>query len=206
MKRVVGGFMGFFGLAFLLPGLGLLGGAAFAWLHGARVDQLARSEGEVMRIVDGRPVVAFSLADGAVQEASGNVSSSPPAYEVGERVVVFYDPANPLEIVLDSFFERYFIATVLGGLGLAFTVLGGGIVFLGLRMYRQVREMTPDGPCADPGARAPELAPHQRMTLVRMMRMGGLDEARRYAQRELGLSESAAAELLRRLRAEDRGS
>jgi hypothetical protein len=45
------------------------------------------------------------------------VGSSPPAYEVGERVTILYDPTSPKEAKINSFGELWLWPLLLGILG-----------------------------------------------------------------------------------------
>lgn len=65
----------------------------------------------------GKPVVEFVLPDGRSQRFVGRTSSSPPAYRVGERIPVIYDPVNPADAVLDTFTEIWLLPLVFGCIG-----------------------------------------------------------------------------------------
>jgi hypothetical protein len=52
------------------------------------------------------PVVEFD-AGGQVYSFEGSTASYPPAYELGERVPVLYDPANPQTAQIDKWSERW---------------------------------------------------------------------------------------------------
>jgi hypothetical protein len=149
---------------FLLIGLGLLGGAAFLVVDTrndiARAD---KADGTVVALIGERdsdgdtmyyPRVRFITRSGNPVEFTGSVGSSPAAFDVGEPVAVLYDPAEPEEARIDSFFQLWFAALVLGGIGLVFAAIGGGGALVALRA--RTRPSTPDGriPSAEPD-RAP---------------------------------------------------
>jgi hypothetical protein len=114
--------------------IGAVGGF-FAWrtLHFELTGRTV--EGKVVRMVHGggsgnhsKPVVAYSV-DGQDYEVTGLISSSPPAWRVGDRAVVHYDPADPSVAQVSGFIERWLFPVIFGGLG---TVVGGiGLMLLG---------------------------------------------------------------------------
>jgi hypothetical protein len=128
---------------FLLIGLGLLGGAAFLVIDTrsdiARADTAA---GTVIDLIGERdsdgdtiyyPRVRYVTRSGNSVEFTGSVGSSPAAFDVGEPVVVLYDPAQPEEGRIDSFFQLWFAALILGVIGLVFAAIGGGGALVALR-------------------------------------------------------------------------
>lgn len=120
---------------FLLIGLGLLGGAGYLVLD-TRGD-IARAEtaaGSVIDLIGERdsdggtvyyPRVRYVTRSGETVEFTAAVGSSPPSFDVGEEVSVLYDPAAPEEARIDTFFQLWFGAVILGGIGLVFTLIGG---------------------------------------------------------------------------------
>lgn len=52
------------------------------------------------------PVVEFE-AGGQVYSFEGGIASDPPAFEIGERVPVLYDPSNPQAAKIDRWSERW---------------------------------------------------------------------------------------------------
>jgi hypothetical protein len=61
-------------------------------------------------------------------EFTGSVGSRPAAFDVGEAVAILYDPVNPRDARINSFFQLWFAPLILGFLGLVFTSIGGGAV------------------------------------------------------------------------------
>jgi hypothetical protein len=120
---------------FLLIGLGLLGGAAYLALDTrADIGRAETAAGTVIDLIGRRdsdgdtiyyPHVRYLTRSGETVEFTGAVGSSPPAFEIGEAVSVLYDPAAPEEARIDSFFQLWFGAVILGGIGLVFIVIGG---------------------------------------------------------------------------------
>lgn len=56
-------------------------------------------------------------------------SSNPAAWEVGEQVRIVYDPENPVNAIMLSFFEAFGIIVILLIVSLAMLVVGGGHYF-----------------------------------------------------------------------------
>lgn len=122
----------------LLLGVGLLAGSGYAiWREiefrrgaietsGQVVEMLSRSS----RDRDGRtsrsytPVFVFSLPDGTKRRVEGGVSSNPPCCTVGETIRVRYRPEAPERAQMTGFMESWFVATMLGGMGAVFTLIG----------------------------------------------------------------------------------
>jgi hypothetical protein len=76
-----------------------------------------------------RPVISYDLR-GEPYQMTGNVWSSPPAYTVGDQVQVLYPPDQPKAARLYSWFEFWFVPTLLGSVGLLFALVGGGVGYL----------------------------------------------------------------------------
>ncbi|MFJ5674624.1 DUF3592 domain-containing protein [Streptomyces sp. NPDC093097] len=70
------------------------------------------------------PVVEFTTADGTSRTFRGSAGSSPPAYEVGERVEVLYRADSPGDARINGFIQMWVLPLVMGGLGLGFTGIG----------------------------------------------------------------------------------
>jgi hypothetical protein len=130
---------------FLLIGVALLAGAAFAIRSEMRFrDGAIETDGQVVEMLRRRgsgdsrnsytylPVFTFSLPDGTQRRVEGGVSSNPPCCTVGEQVRVRYRPEAPERAVMTGFMESWFLATLLGGMGIVFMLAGAG-VFVGLR-------------------------------------------------------------------------
>jgi hypothetical protein len=116
----------------VLAGLLLVVGAGFAaWT----LVFLGRSEiatGTVIRLNDEgladrrsgarmtRPIIRFTTASGATIEFGHAYVSTPPAYDVGERVEVRYDPASPAAARIASPLSLWLLPGIFGGLGAIF--------------------------------------------------------------------------------------
>ena len=69
------------------------------------------------------PVITYVI-DGTARDYASPVSSSGISYQVGEEVELLIDPNDPSEVTLNSFFDRWFLVSLLGGLGFVFSVIG----------------------------------------------------------------------------------
>jgi hypothetical protein len=55
------------------------------------------------------------------------VGSNPPRYKEGDSVVVLYDPAQPGDVRIHSFFNVWMGPLVLGLLGVIMSLVGAGL-------------------------------------------------------------------------------
>lgn len=120
----------FFGIfAFVGTIIGVIG--TLVWLDTNRLTRDGvRTTGTVVDLVGQRslaPVVEFMTKTGEPQRYMSSTYSNPPAYDVGERVTLWYDPQNPREVVLDGF-SRW----LLPGIMTLFFVIFGGLGYGGL--------------------------------------------------------------------------
>lgn len=104
-----------------------------------RFEQMGHKvEGEVVRMVHGggkskgsKPVVAY-VVGGKRYETEGTVSSSPPAWKVGEKATVYYNPDDPTEAQISGFVERWLFPVIFGGIGGVVALVGGTLLFTGI--------------------------------------------------------------------------
>lgn len=76
------------------------------------------------------PEVSFTTADGQTIKFQSSTGSNPPAYRRGEKVTILYDPRNPYDASIGSFFQLWFGTIILLGLGVVFTFVGIlGLIF-----------------------------------------------------------------------------
>lgn len=123
---------------FLLVGIGLLAGSGYAtWREFEFRRGAIETDGQVVEMLsqssrdrDGRtsrtytPVFVFTLPDGTKRRVEGGVASNPPCCTVGETVRVRYRPEAPERAQMTGFMESWFVATLLGGMGAVFTLVG----------------------------------------------------------------------------------
>ncbi len=131
------------GLILLFAGVAMAGGGGYAYQREIAFEQSAqRAEGVVANLArNARPkdsspstyaaVVDFTDTTGQMQEFVERVSSYPPRFTQGDKVTLLYDPANPLNAVIDDRTDRFFMTMVLSALSAAFMVLGAIVLFAG---------------------------------------------------------------------------
>ncbi len=126
-KDFYSAFFSIFALVGLITGLI----AAFIWFQTNRLTRDGiRTVGTVVELVGGKsvaPRVEFQTEDGQRQVYTSDVYSSPPAYELGEKVTLWYTPGHPDQVVLSGL-SRWFIPLLMG----FFFLIFGGIGFGGL--------------------------------------------------------------------------
>lgn len=154
MKLFVFGFLGF-GILFALVG-GTI--AVAEWRFSARA---ARARGEVVDLIEEqrrsreaeqprmreedarvagpvyRPLIRFSTADGRAVSFLSRLATNPPAYQIGQQVMVLYDPVHPEAASIDSFVDRWLGVVMWEGVA-ALCLLAGGVP-LGVRVARRRR-------------------------------------------------------------------
>jgi ribosomal protein L7/L12 len=118
---------------FLWLGLGLL---AAAYVMHARHESFAKRAREVQGVVvaldrssgsGSTPVVRYITPEGP-REVTGLVSSSPAAYDKGQKVSVLYDRSSG-EARINAGLERWFFVALLGGLGGVFVIVSRVVGF-----------------------------------------------------------------------------
>ena len=125
------------GLVFGLVGL-FLGALAFFFFVRTRLflGRAQKTQGTVINMVyshhqdgDGgySPVYRFRTITGQEVVVTDNVSSSPPQFQVGQTIDVFYDPENPQNARINKWFNLYFVPMLLGFMGLVFGGVGIGL-------------------------------------------------------------------------------
>jgi Protein of unknown function (DUF3592) len=80
------------------------------------------------------PVFSFTVADGQTYTVTSEVSTSPPGFDVGESVRVRYDPSNPEDARIHTFFQTWGGAVMWGIVGAAFIAFG--FYWLGLLEFK----------------------------------------------------------------------
>lgn len=130
---------------FSVIGIAMLVGASL--LYNNTSDFLTRAvaaQGQVVDLVLSRssdstsyyPVVVFRDASGRQVKFQSNTGSNPPSYARGERVEVLYEPGEPEAARINGFFSLWGAATIVGGLGLVFGLVGFGMTVYGLLHQR----------------------------------------------------------------------
>lgn len=185
-RRWPGAFVG----VFLLVGLGMLGGAGYLFVDTRHdIATGVGAEGVVIDLIAERdsdgddvyyPRVRFATPAGEPVEFTGSVGSSPPAFDIGEAVAVLYNPSDPRDARIDSFFQLWFAPLILGFLGLVFTAVGGG----GIIAFMRSTDRAPlPRPTAASDAEHRRLRDSRRMTLEPVMVYSSASRCRRRRSR-----------------------
>jgi hypothetical protein len=128
------GIFPLFGAVFLLVGAAMLVGVAIVTIKSLDRASGIRVEGIVIEARDNqKPIVEFRTREGQRVRIEGGISASPTPYRVGERIGVFYDPADPSDALIDSFLERWFTSLLFGGFAAVFSLIGAGFTITALR-------------------------------------------------------------------------
>lgn len=129
--------------ALTLAGASASAGATFFWQKSHRLaSQKIRTKGTVARLVfdpktgAAAPVIEYETDRAARQTFVSGDFSTPPAYRIGEDVLLWLDPANPAAIALDSG-ENQLSPVELGAL--AAFLMGIGLAGLAWEMRRRQR-------------------------------------------------------------------
>ncbi|WP_018915928.1 DUF3592 domain-containing protein [Vreelandella zhanjiangensis] len=136
----------------LIVGLGLLIAAFYLYQSSSSfLDGAVTTEGTVIELVRSRsedsityrPVVQFTSQNNSTIEFLSTTGSNPPSYSPGQRVEVMYDPSNPVDAKLKSFFSLWGAPLIVGGLGALFFLTGiAGFFVPGLhtRSYKALKD------------------------------------------------------------------
>lgn len=132
----------------LIVGLGLLIGGFFVWRSQSDfVAHALHAEGTVTTLhfhggSRGKgsyyPVVEFTAQSGQIIQFTDSSGSASPAYSRGDHVQVLYDGVDPQQASIDSFASKWSGVLTLGGVGLVFALIGGGVIWSRLNQ-RKVR-------------------------------------------------------------------
>jgi hypothetical protein len=132
------------GLVFGLVGTAIMIGGGFSLNHSRSFSDGGVSvQGVVVDLAYSRdsdgdgtyaPVVEYRDREGRPHTYRSSSGSSPPSYDVGERVTILYRPDQPSRAVIDDFWDRWALPAFLLGFGAIFAVVGWG---LALAYYRR---------------------------------------------------------------------
>ncbi len=91
-------------------------------------------------------VISFNTANGQTVQFTTSVSSSPPEFEFGQKVKVYYNPDNPEASARpDSFLSLWFLPGLFGLLALIFGGLGSGFYMVDFLNRRKIRWLQAHG-------------------------------------------------------------
>lgn len=128
-------------IGLIFAGLGLMGLAVALVLAGREMfatDGMLPGQGAVVAFQNHKPVVRFPIGDSGHVTIVGGTATTPPAYDIGEKVKVWYDPARPTRAFIDSYLERWFGPSLVGGLAVLFAMLGLGFLVYAARHTRRI--------------------------------------------------------------------
>lgn len=125
---------------FLAVGLGLLTGAYYSYT--STENFLKTSIATTGTVVENRyergsssnssgsyyGYIKFKSVDGNDVTFRSSVGTNPPSFDVGEEVKLNYDPKDPQNAKINTFFQLWFLALLLGGMGSVFTLIPLGIL------------------------------------------------------------------------------
>ena len=86
-----------------------------------RIDKEKDSDGDSYR-----PVFSFKTRSNEEIIFKRPYLSNPPSWEVGEETTIVYDPANPTNAKLYTYFGVFGLATILMAVAMPFIIIGGG--------------------------------------------------------------------------------
>ena len=79
------------------------------------------------------PKISFTASDGKTYTFISSTSSNPSPYHDEETIKILYDPQNPYNAQINSFFDLWGLSIILGGLGVVFGIIGIlGVIFPGV--------------------------------------------------------------------------
>jgi uncharacterized protein DUF3592 len=139
------------GAVFAPVGLILLGVAAALAVSSAGFASTAdRAKGTVVDLAyrngAAYPYVTYvSPSDRREYTFGESTGSWPPAYAIGERVPVVYDPDHPGHAHIDSWANKFLGPTICGGLGVVFTTIGALLLILERRRAMRSRWLRTHG-------------------------------------------------------------
>ncbi|MDO1451473.1 DUF3592 domain-containing protein [Rhodocytophaga aerolata] len=137
------------GIIFLLIGAILFTIAGFTFYNQQQfLDKAHVASGRVIEVRKDRsskggrtfyPIVEFIDQQGKSIRFNSSFSSSPPAYEVGELVEVYYDYNNPYQAEIKGFFPQWLAVLISSTMGLIFSTIGIVILSISGRVKKKTK-------------------------------------------------------------------
>jgi hypothetical protein len=124
---------GFFGIPALLIAIGVY------VYYDYQIDKSIIVTGTVVEVKPYRgyndpieyiPVIDYTV-DGKTYSMKAPIHSSTPEFEEGERVDLFVNREDPESVIIDTFTQRWLIITVIGSVGLIFTMMMVAFIVMG---------------------------------------------------------------------------
>ena len=84
------------------------------------------------------PIVSFEDRNGIEHIYNSNNASDPPAYEVGEKVELYYNSTDPEDAFINSFIEKWVIGIVLGIVGLVLIPIGFWLLISAFKRNKEI--------------------------------------------------------------------
>ena len=110
--------------------------------NGTVIDLIASSGSDSITY---KPMVEFKTINDQFITFTSSTSSNPPSYHTGEEVEVLYDPNNPNDAKISSFFSLWGLATVLFLMGSVFFSIGFVPFLLGIFNGKKEQELKENG-------------------------------------------------------------
>ena len=136
------------GWLWLFPGIGALLLVIAIGIQIARISaekQMTLTEGSIVDLEDGCPTVSFMTLDGTLGEYHSSTCSTPPSFDIGERVALYYDPQSPERAHIDNFGQNWLGSLIVGGIGSVFLAIGLLFVLPPLFAKRRAAELLVSG-------------------------------------------------------------
>jgi len=97
-----------------------------------RISSWQHVDAEVVDVVTKRqggkyshyPVFRFRDDSGEQHTYQANMGTNPPSWEVGDVAKIYYNPDNPSEVLVDTFWQKYLLAVICGGLAVVTLIPG----------------------------------------------------------------------------------
>ncbi|MCK5726951.1 MAG: DUF3592 domain-containing protein [Thiotrichaceae bacterium] len=139
---------------FSIVGLAMLLGAFFLYTNtqnflktaittNGTVTQLIRSNSRDSIVY--RPVVEFKTKEGKLIEFTSSTGRNPPSYSRGEVIKILYSPSSPEKARIKGFFSLWGGASIVGGLGAVFFIIGFSILLSGIINTRKIKYLKKHG-------------------------------------------------------------
>jgi len=144
---------------FSIIGIGLLIASLFIFNHTRNfIKKSSSTTGTVIELLQERstssggstsyayyPWIRFETEDGRSIVFKSAVGSNPPSYRVGEEVSVLFDPDNPYNAKINSFFSVWLGFIILSGLGVIFAGIGLGLLSAHLYSKKKIEWLKQNG-------------------------------------------------------------
>ncbi|UII34008.1 DUF3592 domain-containing protein [Fulvivirga ulvae] len=119
-----GGGVAILTIVFGLVGVIMLGVAIHLYTSNRSFVREAEQTVAIVVSNPSQPVFEYEI-NGQIYTYYSNVESDPPSYSMGEEVPIYVNPSNPNDVLINTFMDRWFLISLLGGMG---------VIFLGVSM------------------------------------------------------------------------